>query len=661
MGDQKIEIPGRYVQTQEKPLGKGAMGIVYLVRSVREMRDVALKLMTEYPLDAQMAQKALDKFRQEAEIAKNVRHRHVLHAIDSGETWYNSRETPYLVFDYLPDGSLQDLLSKKKVSPWKEWELLQIADIIMQAADALQYLHKQNPPIAHRDVKPGNFLISSTAREKDPGSIYHLYLCDYGIARRQKTLDELTSDPRGTPPYMAPEQFKGQINYFSDQYSLAVMAFYLLTGKYPIDAPDAVALALAHTRKDPITPPSALNPERIKSGEIDEVILKALAKDPDERFPTILEFARTLRTAIERQVNALSTQKQPRLPSISLEPFKPYEDEEDEEDRTVSVKTQPQVKSSARTQVTLPSLDLQRVLSKQLPARPTMLTWSWDGNYILCLFNNHSPILVDRNSKQLDLSTLGSAHAACWTPDPYVIVLSSRRSEGYEKQSVLRVSNLSENPPSLLEFSLGASSIDTFDVSRRRLLTVWVEDRIDIYQLPRWSPSMQLSPRRTYPIKDMYCDSTGVLRWSPDGSMLAMGALDGAVLCWRLDTQPARWNELWREPACQQRVCSLAWSLDSRFLAVAFSSGRIIIWNALERRKQVEWKNLSIRPLSVSISRHQQLTVASNEIYLFFGDLDKDSPSAIHPGSWFVAWSSTQSEFATLDPANKKDLIIWRT
>jgi serine/threonine protein kinase len=664
MGDRKIEIPGRYVQKQEKPLGQGAMGIVYLVYSVREMRDVALKLMTEYPSDTQMAQKALEKFQREAEIAKNVRHPRVLRAIDSGETAYNGRVTPYLVFEYLREGSLQDVISKK-ASPWKDWELLQIADIITQAADALYYLHDQKPPIVHRDVKPGNFLISSTAREKDPRSIYHLYLCDYGIARRQKTPNDLTSDPRGTPLYMAPEQFKGHISYLSDQYSLAVMACYLLTGKLPIDASDAIALALAHEQKEPI-PPSALNPERIKPGEIDDVILRALAKDPIGRYPTISMLANALHTAIGHQVNASSTQRQPRLPSISLEPFKPDEDKEDEADTTVPVNSQLQLKTSTRTQVTLPSLNLQRVLSRQLPARPTMLSWSWDGNYILCLFNSHSPILVDRNNNQWNLSSLGLSHAASWTPDPFVIVLSSKSSEGYDKESILCVCNLREivnlkrGLPSLPTVSRDASSIDAFDVSRRRLLAVWVEDRINIYQLPRWSPSMQLTSPHTSTIKDMYCDSIGVLCWSPEGSMLAMGALNGAVRCWRLDTQSTRWYELWYEPASQQRVCSLAWSPDSRFLAVAFSSGRVLAWNALERRKEAEWKNLSVRPRSISISNRQLMTVASGESYLLFGDIDAGSPFAVHPGSWLAVWSPIHPELATLDPANKKDLIIWR-
>jgi len=664
MGDQKIDIPGRYVQKQEEPLGQGGMGIVYLVYSVREMRDVALKLMTGYYSDAQKAQKALEKFRQEADIAKNVRHPHVLPAIDSGETRINGRDTPYLVFEYLPDGSLQDLIAKKKEAPWKDWELLQIADIIIQAADALQYLHDQKPPIAHRDVKPGNFLIRTTAREKDHGSIYHLYLCDYGIARRQKTLDELTSDPRGTPLYMAPEQFKGQISYLSDQYSLAIMACYLLTGKLPIEAPDG-AIALAHEQKEPI-PPSALNPERIKLGEIDEVILKALAKVPNGRYPTISAFASNLRTAIEHQESPSSTQRQPRLPSISLEPFKPYEDEEDEEDTTLPANSHPQVHlSTTGTQVTLPSLNLQRVLSRELPARPTMLTWSWDGKYILCLFNNHSPMLFDCNNNQWNLSSLGLSHAACWTPDRYVTILSTKHSEGDEKQNILCVCNLGEivnlkgNSPSLPEISRDASSFDAFDVSCHRLLAVWVEDRIAIYQLPLWSPSMQLPPPSTFQIKDMYSDSIGVLRWSPDGSMLAMGALNGAVLCLRLDRQSARLYKRWDEPACQQRVCSLAWSPDSKVLAVAFSSGRVLVLNALERRKQAEWRNLSVRPHSISISNSQQLTVASSESYLLFGDLDEDSPSAIYPGFWCAAWSPTHSQFATLDPANKKDLIIW--
>lgn len=667
MGDQKFEIPGQYYQTEEKPLGKGGMGIVYLVFSMREKREVALKLMTEYFTDTRMAQKALENFRQEAEITKRIKHKHILSAFDSGETPYHGRLTPYLVSEYKPEGSLQDFLSKTKILPWKDWELLQIADLIMQAASALQCLHVQNPRIAHRDVKPGNFLIE---REKGAGNKYHLYLCDFGIARRQKTLNDLTSDPHFTPSYAAPEQFTEdghyRIDYRSDQYSLAVMACYLLTGQYPIRASDPVTLAIAHKEKKPPIPPSTLNPERITPGEIDDVILKALANDPNERHSSIQVFANNLHDAIERQIQATSVRKQSHLSSITLEPFKPYTDDESEAD-TISASSQIQVQAPpTRMQERLPSLNLQHVFSRQLPARPTMLTWSWDGKYLLCLFNNQSPMLVDRNNTLWDLSPLGLGHAACWTPDPNVIVLSAKLNEGREKQHLLRVCNLrdvltlEEDSLSFPEISRSVSSFDAFDVSRRRLLAVWVEDHIDMYQLPRWSSSMQRPSPHAYQMKDMYSDSTGVLSWSPDGSMLAMGALNGAILCWRLNTQPAQWHQQLQEPACQQRVCSLAWSMDSKFLAAAFSDRRILVWNVLERRKMTEWKNLSIRPHSISISNQQQLTVASSEAYVLSGNLGESSPSAMHQGYWFAAWSPAYYEFATLDPTNKKDLMIWR-
>lgn len=666
MGTQRIVIPGRYVQEEEdeKPLGEGGMGIVYLVYSVRETRKVALKLMTRYPADTHMAQKAIEKFRREAEIAKSIRHPHILHAIDSGETSHDGRETPFLVFEYLPEGSLEDFLAKTRILPWKDWKLLQIADLIVQAASALQYLHDQKPPIAHRDVKPGNFLIRITAPEKNTGSNYDLLLCDFGIARRQKTLNDLTSDTHITAKYAAPEQFvadgRSGIDYRSDQYSLAVMACYLLTGQYPISAS-----SVYDRQKMPPIPPSTLNPERITSDEIDEVILKALAKDPNERHPTISTFARNLRDAIERQEQPTSAQKSPRLLSITVEPVKPYRDEEDETTLSSPADSKTQVQASpARTQVRLPSLNLQRVFSRSLPSRPTMLTWSWDGMYLLCLFNNHTPIRVDRNNNLWNLSPLGLSHAACWTSDPNVIVLSAKQSESREKQHRLCVCNLEdvvtpkEDLPLLSEISRNVSSFDAFDVSRHRLLAVWVEDQIDIYQLSRWSSSMELLSPYTHPIEDLYADSMEVLRWSPDGSMLAMGAINGAVLCCRLD-RPTQWDPQLREPACQQRVCSLAWSVDSKFLAAAFSSGRIVVWDMQKRRKLSEWKNLSVRPHSISISNQQQLSIASNEAYVLSGNLDGESPSAMHAGFWFAAWSPTHSELATLDPTNKKDLIIW--
>jgi WD40 repeat protein len=254
------------------------------------------------------------------------------------------------------------------------------------------------------------------------------------------------------------------------------------------------------------------------------------------------------------------------------------------------------------------------------------------------------------------LPTLGVGHAGCWTPEKHVFVISSKSKVG--KYSQISIHNLginSEWPPTFPPFAV--RSIDALDVSCRRLLAVWIENQILIYHIPPWAPSMQI-PLESYNLvaKDMYCDNTGVLRWSPDGSMLAMGARNGTAICWNLDTKTVQWSE----PASNRRIYSLAWSPDSTSLAIAFSDKRVVMWNVLERRKRAVWEKLPAMPHVLSISRQHQLIVASSKLHLLFGDLDEAAPSARHPGYLLAEWSPRRSEFATLDPDNDTMLVIWQ-
>ncbi|HEU5228165.1 MAG TPA: WD40 repeat domain-containing serine/threonine protein kinase [Ktedonobacteraceae bacterium] len=675
MTDRKYLIDGRYEQRHK--LGEGGMGVVYLAYDILTQQLVALKAMTGHPEDLQQDQKAREKFKSEIQIAKELDHQHVLRALDSGEVMVNGRRVPYLISEYIPEGSLQDLISKKHIFPWEQWTLSQTADAIMQAAQGLWYLHNRIPIIAHRDVKPGNVLYrTKQSRER----AVHLYLCDFGLARRQKTEADLTSDLRGTFLYMAPEQAVGGINYLADQYALAVMACYLLTGHYPISGPDNMALLLAHKAERPRLP-SSLNPSRVKPGKVDQVILKALAKEPQQRFPSVIEFARELQHALQEQERGYSgatmertepdnngsmfTQPslphfQPKLESVPiiLDHSKLYQQEDLDQAAAGNLSQRKGVPLAKSNSESLPYFQFRQLLSQELPSRPNILCWSWDGNYVMCLFNNHVPLLVDRKKNMWSLPTLGIGHTGCWTPEKHIFVISSKNKMGSEKYSRIAICNIginSEWAPTFPPFKVPA--IDALDVSCRRWLALWVDSQILIFQLPVWSSSMQI-PSVSYNLvlRDMFCDSMSGLRWSPDGSMLAIGARNGAVICWNVDKQKIQWSE----PASHQRIYSLAWSPDSTSLAIAFSDKRVVVWNVLEQRQRTVWERLSATPHVLSISQQQQLTVASSKPHLLFGKLDDAFPFARYPGSRFVAWSPTRSELATLDPEDDATLVIWQ-
>src|SRR5205807_5829335 len=148
-----------------------------------------------------------------------------------------------------------------------------VAHFLRQAADALQHAHDNG--LIHQDVKPQNFLIRSNRNERLPD----LLLADFGIAKLTAGTSGASQAIRGTPIYMAPEQWEGNPVAASDQYALAIMAYELLTGRPPFSGHNNYQLGYKHCNVAP-TPPSTINPTLPQ--ELDDVLLRALAKKPTE-------------------------------------------------------------------------------------------------------------------------------------------------------------------------------------------------------------------------------------------------------------------------------------------------------------------------------------------------------------------------------------------
>ena len=274
-----------------RPLGGGGFGDVWLARHNQRGDTVALKIM-RVPADVQNDLKARERFMREIEIARLLNHPHILPMLGYGHVLYNGQSSPYLVSPYMPDGSLSELMSKKKMLPWEHWTLAQTADAIFQVAEALEYMHSREPRIVHQDVKPGNFLLRL---ERKPERVAHLYLCDFGISRWQRGDFDITTDLVGTQRYMSPERlYDGKITWTADLYALAVMAHLLLVGHMPSYRSDGSLRP---------QPPSLFNPGRVPFREIDEVIVRALDPDPLRRYPSVLAFALALRQAIAGEVD----------------------------------------------------------------------------------------------------------------------------------------------------------------------------------------------------------------------------------------------------------------------------------------------------------------------------------------------------------------------
>lgn len=264
-----------------RPLGNGSMGEVYLVEDTRINRQVAIKIIrTEsnpYPGSGENVE-ASRLFEREAKAIARLNHSNILSLYDFGEEVVNGVPLAYMVMPYAPDGSLSTWLQQRGSATLPPPD---VAHFVREAAAALQHAHEKG--IIHQDVKPQNFLIRRSSGSELPD----LLLADFGISRLAAGTSGASQAIRGTPLYMAPEQWEGQPVPASDQYSLAIMAYQLLTGRTPFQGGPS-QMMFQHFSMSPM-PPSAVNPAL--SPEMDTVLLRALAKRPQDRYPTIMAFA----------------------------------------------------------------------------------------------------------------------------------------------------------------------------------------------------------------------------------------------------------------------------------------------------------------------------------------------------------------------------------
>jgi|GEM_PF-485790 len=272
-------------------LGSGGMGEVYLAEDARIDQQVAIKVIRSEGLASpggDVPKEAVRLFEREAKAIARLDHPNILPLYAYGEEMLNDTRLTYLVMPYRKEGTLATWLRQRGGS-----QLLspaEVAPLLQQAADALQHAHDQQ--IIHQDVKPTNFLIrlrSDRPRRPD------LLLADFGIAKLTSATASTSQSIRGTPIYMAPEQWDGHPVPATDQYALAIMIYELLVGRPPFRGGPGQVMHQHYMTPPPA--PSTLNPGL--SAAIDDVLLRSLAKHPEERFPSVSAFARVFRQAVQ--------------------------------------------------------------------------------------------------------------------------------------------------------------------------------------------------------------------------------------------------------------------------------------------------------------------------------------------------------------------------
>ena len=271
-----------------RPLGSGSTGEVYLVEdNLNNRQEVILKLLHAYAYPAtQEAQGASRAFEFEARAVAQLNHPNILPLLDYGTETIDGEVVPFIVTPYCPEGSLETWIEQRSNSDVLTLE--DAARIVRQVADALQYAHNQG--VVHRDVKSANVFI----RNKLNGPP-DMLVSDFGFAQPLPEARASGLDIRGTPGYMAPEQWEGQVVPASDQYALGVLVYQLLTGLLPFQG-SIEQLRDAHLHSWP-TPPSTINPTL--SRDLDVVVGRAMAKKPGGRYPTVSAFANAFTQAIQ--------------------------------------------------------------------------------------------------------------------------------------------------------------------------------------------------------------------------------------------------------------------------------------------------------------------------------------------------------------------------
>ncbi len=261
-------VDGRYRILNR--LGSGGMAEVWCAQDTQLGRKVALKILQ--PRFAQ-DQEFVERFRREASAAAGLQHPNVVNVFDRGEF----DGTYYIAMEYVQGASLRDLINEGM-------SVEAAVGVTRQILAAAKFAHSHG--VIHRDFKPGNVLVDREGRAT---------VTDFGIAKAGVSEITQTGSVMGTAQYLSPEQAQGlEVTAASDLYSIGVILYEALTGRVPFEADSAVAVALKQVSEVP-RPPSELNPAVPKA--LDAVVLKAMAKDPANRFQSADEFDATLTEA----------------------------------------------------------------------------------------------------------------------------------------------------------------------------------------------------------------------------------------------------------------------------------------------------------------------------------------------------------------------------
>jgi len=596
MADQEWQQIGQYRIIQH--LGQGGFGNVYLGKHVTTQTQVAIKIPS-----SELSREELDKFLAQVHAAASFDHPHIIHILEFGE----QDSTLYLVMDYAPNGSLRQRHPRGTQLP-----LSTVVAYVKQIADALQYIHDRN--LIHRDIKPHNLLL---------GANDEILLSDFGIAIESQSMGyrkQKVQEFEGTILYAAPEQIRGRSRFASDQYALGVLVYEWLSGSCPFYG-TVEEIASQHT----LAPPPPLH-ETLPtiSSAVEQVVLKALAKDIDKRFDNIQEFAITLERASRlEQTNVRQLTPHPLSPSTPL-PL-PILSAEEREAATQHVVVTYRGHS-----------DRIHILAWS-PNGATIASSSLDETIQLWNATTGETLLTQRSNSL-------SAQVLTWSPDG---------------RSIAATDGLSSENVTIWDSSTGQPSSQH----------VTYREHTEQVQALAWSPDgrriASASDDTTVQVWDALTGrciftyrghrlSVKALAWSPDSKRIVSGSADKTVQVW----DATNGGNIVVYYAHHDTINAVAWSPGGTHIASASDDATVQVWDSATGRKvftyaahasgvtAVSWSPDGIRLASASRDETAHIfnALTGHTMYIFTGHSDWVSTLAWSPNGQHLAsgsWDKT--------------------